>query len=42
MGRIGSPHRNQERKVISPALRQWLWEQFGWDIHEWADDDIRF
>lgn len=24
------------------TLRTFLLEQFGWDIYEWADDDIRF
>jgi hypothetical protein len=24
------------------ALRPWLWLNFGWDIYEWAPDDIRF
>jgi hypothetical protein len=25
-----------------PALRDFLWREFGWDIYEWADDDLRF
>jgi len=24
------------------TLRQFLFVNFGWDIYEWADDDIRF
>jgi hypothetical protein len=24
------------------TLRTFLQEQFGWDIYEWADDDLRF
>jgi hypothetical protein len=24
------------------TLRQFLFDNFGWDIYEWADDDIRF
>ena len=24
------------------TLRQFLWENFGWDIYEWGDEDIRF
>ena len=24
------------------TLRTFLQEQFGWDIYEWADEDIRF
>ena len=31
-----------ERMVMSPALRHWLWVQFGWDIYDWSDDEIRF
>ncbi|MEN9936017.1 MAG: hypothetical protein RLZZ387_2596 [Chloroflexota bacterium] len=27
---------------MTPALRQWIWEQFGWDVYDWADDEIRF
>lgn len=23
-------------------LRRWLWVNFGWDIYEWADEDLRF
>jgi hypothetical protein len=24
------------------TLRQFLHDNFGWDIYDWADDDIRF
>ena len=24
------------------TLRHWLWENFGWEIYDWAEDDIRF
>jgi len=24
------------------TLRQFLFDNFGWDIYEWAGDDIRF
>jgi len=24
------------------TLRQFLFDNFGWDIYEWADDDIIF
>jgi len=24
------------------TLRVFLWENFGWDIYEWDDEDIRF
>jgi len=24
------------------TLRQFLHDNFGWDIYEWVDDDIRF
>jgi hypothetical protein len=24
------------------TLRQFLYDNFGWDIYEWKDDDIRF
>lgn len=27
---------------LTPGLRQWLWVQFGWDIYEWEDDELRF
>jgi hypothetical protein len=28
--------------AMSDTLRQWIWEQFGWDVYDWADDEIRF
>jgi hypothetical protein len=28
--------------VEAMTLRQFLFDNFGWDIYEWADDDIRF
>jgi hypothetical protein len=28
--------------VTQMTLRQFLQDNFGWDIYEWADDDIRF
>jgi hypothetical protein len=24
------------------TLRQFLFDNFGWDIYDWADDEIRF
>lgn len=24
------------------TLRQFLFDNFGWDIYDWSDDDIRF
>jgi len=27
---------------VTPALRHWIWLNFGYDIYDWADDDIRF
>jgi len=29
---------------INPALRDWIWINFGWDLEgrEWAEDDIWF
>lgn len=27
---------------LTPGLRHWLWTNFGWDIYEWSDEDIRF
>lgn len=29
---------------MDPALRHWVWINFGWDLegHEWAEDDIWF
>jgi hypothetical protein len=31
-----------EGAMISAQLRSWLWANFGWDIYDWDDDDIRF
>ena len=28
--------------AISSILRHWLWDQFGWELIDWSDDDIRF
>jgi len=27
---------------VNPALRHWLFTNFGWDIYEWGDEEIRF
>jgi hypothetical protein len=31
-----------ERKVVSMTLRQFLYDNFGWDVYEWGEDEIRF
>jgi hypothetical protein len=28
--------------VAQMTLRQFLHDNFGWDIYDWADDEIRF
>ena len=34
---------SDERDVVSlTTLRNWLWDNFGWELIDWADDDIRF
>jgi hypothetical protein len=35
-------HRRMAATAMTPALRHWLWTQFGWDIYDWEPDDIRF
>lgn len=30
------------RKPKQMTLRQFLFDNFGWDIYDWADDEIRF
>lgn len=27
---------------LTPGLRHWLWTNFGWDIYNWGDEDLRF
>lgn len=27
---------------LPPALREWLWDNFGWDVYEWDAEDLRF
>lgn len=27
---------------LTMTLRQFLFDNFGWDIYDWEDDDIRF
>jgi len=27
---------------VNPALRHWLFTNFGWDIYDWDDEEIRF
>jgi len=27
---------------VNPALRHWLFTNFGWDIYEWGPEEIRF
>ena len=32
-------------EYLTPAfhdLRHWLQANFGWDIYDWEDDDVRF
>lgn len=28
--------------IMQMTLRQFLFDNFGWDIYEWGDEDIRF
>lgn len=32
----------RENVCMTPALRHWLWLNFGFDQYDWADDEIRF
>ena len=32
----------ESANCCAAALRAWLWLNFGWDIYDWADGDIRF
>ena len=32
----------KSRGKTDVTLRQFLYDNFGWDVYEWADDDIRF
>jgi hypothetical protein len=32
----------EEAGEVAAALRHWLWQNFGWDIYEWDDGDLRF
>jgi len=27
---------------MTPALRHWIWVNFGFDVYEWGDEEIRF
>jgi len=29
-------------KFLNMTLRQFLFDNFGWDIYDWGDEDIRF
>lgn len=31
-----------DERRMEPALRCWLWTNFGWDIYDWEPDDLRF
>lgn len=33
---------NQALRLSIFTLRAFLQEQFGWDIYDWADDEIKF
>ena len=36
----GTPAGDRRMEIV--ILRQWLWDNFGWELIDWADDDIRF
>ena len=36
------PKEEPKDNLMSPSLRQFLWVNFGFDLWEWADDDLRF
>jgi len=31
-----------DERRMEPDLRHWLWTNFGWDIYDWAPEEIRF
>ncbi len=44
-GTVLSPYRESTKSTAqmrSPGLRHWLWTNFGWDVYEWGEDEIRF
>lgn len=32
----------EEDGMIGSSLRHWLFVNFGWDVYEWGEDEIRF
>jgi len=28
--------------TVRAIERHWLWDNFGWELIDWADDEIRF
>jgi hypothetical protein len=39
---VGEGPRRTGRHAMTPALRHWLWLNFGFDCYDWEPDDIRF
>ena len=33
---------SQETAMWLTDLRNWLWDNFGWELIDWAEGDIRF
>jgi hypothetical protein len=41
-GCMAASGRSNRKGVKQMTLRQFLHDNFGWDIYDWADDEIRF
>jgi hypothetical protein len=39
---MGQQSTRGAKGIKQMTLRQFLFVNFGWDIYEWADDEIRF
>ena len=37
-----APAQHSQETAMLTDLRNWLWDNFGWELIDWADDDIRF
>jgi hypothetical protein len=41
-GRMATSGRSNRKGIKQMTLRQFLHDNFGWDIYDWADEEIRF
>ena len=39
---MSQPLDRTRSQTMTPALRHWIWTNFGWDVYDWDDEELRF